>query len=604
MRVAALVKQIPAFEEMELGSDGRLKREGLELELNPYCRRAVSQAVELAATLDGEHRVTFVTLGPPSAEDVLREALAWAIARDVTADGVLVTDAVFAGSDTLATARALAATLHHVGPFDLVLVGRNSVDSDTGQVGPELAELLDVPFLTGVRHLNIDPTTGVVHARCEHDDGWVQAETTLPSVLSTAERLIEPCKVDRAGRDLVPAALLRCVRAEELGQGPWGQAGSPTTVGAVRLHKVTRDRALPSGTLVDRIRTAVDLLDAREALEHESGLGMVSDIVPAARDLRGPAIAVIAEPDRPTGSRELLGAAALLASEIDGHVVAVTFAAEEPGRLGGWGADAVVHFDGALVQDDAARALGDWVVDQQPWAVLGPRTTWGREVASRAAARAGAGLTGDAVGLEIDPERSRLVTWKPAFGGQLVAAVAASSPVQMVTVRVGVLPSRLPRNESLPAVTTLRATARDRVRVLARGRDDELDTLATAHTVVGVGHGVDPAEYDHLASLLELLHAELGATRKVTDGGWLPRARQIGITGRNIAPRLYVSIGASGRFNHMVGVRAAGTVLAINLDPNALVFGMADIGIVADWHEAVPVLVAALAERASTSEEG
>ncbi len=135
------------------------------------------------------------------------------------------------------------------------------------------------------------------------------------------------------------------------------------------------------------------------------------------------------------------------------------------------------------------------------------------------------------------------------------------------------------------------------MRVLARTRDDDLDTLATAHAVVGVGRGVDPSEYDDLAPLLEALRAELGATRKVTDAGWLPRARQIGITGRSIAPRLFVSIGASGKFNHMVGVRAAGTVLAINPDPDALVFGVADIGIAADWHDAVPLLVAALHER-------
>jgi electron transfer flavoprotein alpha subunit len=86
----------------------------------------------------------------------------------------------------------------------------------------------------------------------------------------------------------------------------------------------------------------------------------------------------------------------------------------------------------------------------------------------------------------------------------------------------------------------------------------------------------------------------LGATRKVTDKGWLPRARQIGITGRAIAPRLFVSIGASGKFNHVIGVRAAGTVLAINPDPNALVFDAADVGIVADWHDALPLLVAEL----------
>ena len=192
------------------------------------------------------------------------------------------------------------------------------------------------------------------------------------------------------------------------------------------------------------------------------------------------------------------------------------------------------------------------------------------------------------IGLEVDDARGRLVAWKPAFGSQLVVAVEATSPVQMVTVRIGVLPARLPRDESSPAVSTVTASPRDRVRVLARTRDDDLDTLATAHAVVGVGRGIDPSEYDDLGAPLEVLRAELGATRKVTDAGWLPRARQIGITGRSIAPRLFVSIGASGKFNHMVGVRVAGTVLAINPDPDALVFGVADIGMVADWHDVSP----------------
>jgi electron transfer flavoprotein alpha subunit len=598
VRIFALIKQIPAFEEMEIGANGRLMREGLDLEMNPYCRRAVAQAVDLAVRLDGTHSVTFITLGPPSAEDVLREALAWAIDRDVTAQGVLVSDPAFAGSDTLATARALASAIKHVGPYDLILVGRNSVDADTGQVGPELAELLDLPFLTGVRYLSVEPTTGVVNARCEHDDGWMQAETTLPAVLSTAERLIDGCKVDRPGRDAVPPELLRTVRAEELGAGPWGQAGSPTTVGAVRLHAVTRDCVVLSGSITEQVRGAVESLDVRHALERESVLNPGSDKVPPARAARGPAIAVAVEPDRSLDTRELLGTAARLAADIDGHAVAVTFAPDNPARLGAWGADAIVEVGGALVEDDAAGALSDWVVAAQPWAVLAPSTAWGREVASRAAARASAGLTGDAVDLEVDLDRARLVAWKPAFGGQLVAAVEACSPVQLVTVRVGVLPARVPRDVSSPMVSKIIATARNRVRVLARTRDDDLDTLASAAAVVGVGRGVDPSEYDELSELLEVLDAELGATRKVTDAGSLPRARQIGITGRSIAPRLFVSIGASGKFNHMVGVRAAGTVLAINPDPNALVFGMADIGIVADWQQAVPALVAALRRRA------
>src|SRR5438552_1009705 len=105
---------------MEMDAHGRLRREGIPLEMNPYCRRAVSQAVALAAAAPGGS-VTAVTLGPPAAEEILREAIAWGLDRHTDTTGVLVTDPAFAGSDTLATARALAAALRHEGPFDLVL---------------------------------------------------------------------------------------------------------------------------------------------------------------------------------------------------------------------------------------------------------------------------------------------------------------------------------------------------------------------------------------------------------------------------------------------------------------------------------------------------
>ena len=112
--------------------------------------------------------------------------------------------------------------------------------------------------------------------------------------------------------------------------------------------------------------------------------------------------------------------------------------------------------------------------------------------------------------------------------------------------------------------------------------------------VVGVGSGLTPDDYADLQPLLDVLGAELGATRKVTDRGWQPHARQIGITGRSIAPNLYVAIALSGKFNHMVGVRSAGTILAINPEPSAPVFTTADVGITADWRAAVPALVAEL----------
>jgi electron transfer flavoprotein alpha subunit len=121
-----------------------------------------------------------------------------------------------------------------------------------------------------------------------------------------------------------------------------------------------------------------------------------------------------------------------------------------------------------------------------------------------------------------------------------------------------------------------------------------MDELAAADCVIGVGRGVHPDEYVQLDPLRRILRAELAATRKVTDVGWLPRARQLGITGRSIAPRLYIAVGMSGKFNHLAGVRRSKRILAINSDPDALVFASADVGIVGDWREVVPVLAATL----------
>ena len=180
LRIAVLVKQIPAVEEMQLGQDGRLIRNGTDLEMSAFCRRAVSKAIELAASTRGSS-VTVMTLGPASAEDTLREAIAWGLDRDVDVRGILLTDSEFAGSDTIATALALAGALRREGPFDLVLAGKNSLDADTGQVPPQLAQLLDLPFATGVKQLELEGD--LLRLGCEHDDSWVELDVRLPALL-------------------------------------------------------------------------------------------------------------------------------------------------------------------------------------------------------------------------------------------------------------------------------------------------------------------------------------------------------------------------------------------------------------------------------------
>ena len=565
--------------------------------MNPYCRRAVAHGVTLARETGGS--CTVVTLGPPGAEDVLREAVAWG-----ADEGLHACDPAFAGSDTLATARALAAALRAAGPFDLVLLGRNSIDGETGQVGPELAELLGLPFASGVRRM--EDRGPVWRLELEHDDGTQEVELALPAVLSVAERLCDPCKVDPEGRAAVAPDRLTQVDAGQLGPGPWGDAGSPTVVGATRVLEHARALRVLDGPLDAQVADAVRLLHARGALTARPG-----PAAPPPGDRpnldRGASrvIAVLAEPGRRRVTEELLGAAAGLGSLVGAAVHALCPGKADPAPLAAAGADVVVLLQGThsrgdlvaedVVAEDVAAALTAYMREAAPWAVLAPSTAFGREVAGRAAAATGSGLVGDAVALAT--RDGRLVAAKPAFAGALVADITCRTASQMATVRPGVLPAPPLRPRQVPVLTRT-TEPHGRVRVLADRRDDDVETLARAQVVLGVGTGVTPEEYGSLSPLAAVLGAELAATRKVTDRGWAPRARQVGITGRSIAPRLYVALGLSGKFNHMVGVRAAGTILAVNADRAAPVFEHCDVGIVGDWHDVVPLLQEALRQDA------
>ena len=605
LRVLALAKQIPVFENMKLGRDNRLVRDGLDLHMNDYCRRGVAQGLQVARASGGT--LSVLILGPPSADTVCREAIAFGADA-----GFHVTDPAFAGSDTLATARALAAAVEHLGPFDLILAGRNSVDAETGQVPPQLAELLGLPFACGVRRLRLAGER--LSLLLEHNDEWLDAELELPALLSCAERLIDPCKIkDPVVWAGVDAGRIRAIGADELGPGPWGAAASPTSVGPIWTLKIDRRGEMLAGTLAKQTDRAIAVLNERGALSAAGapdvarGSGLAVDL--PAGGSGGPAVGVLIEPARDRHTRELLGAAARLAAAIGGHVVALGPAAGA--ELGSFGADAVRRITaagpgagatpgdghGGLTEEDIAAAVGDWADGVPPWAILAPSTAWGREVASRMAARLGAGLTGDAVGLSC--EAGRLIADKPAFGGYVVAAIKCSSAVQMATVRAGVLGLPEPRRAPEVPVTEITVTPRGRLRVLRRRRDDDGDQLAHAEVVIGVGVGVDVADYERLRADARKIGAELCATRKVTDVAAMPRARQVGITGHTISPRLYIAIGLSGKFNHTVGVRSSGSIVAINPDPGAPIFDWCDVGFTADWREVfdelIPRLEAALA---------
>ena len=605
MRIAVLVKQIPAPVEFRM-QDGRLVRDGVPLEVNAYCRRANAKAVELAGS-GGE--VVVFTMGPPAAADALREMIACGAHR-----GVHLCDAALAGADTLATAVALAAAIRHEGPFDLVLAGLNSLDSDTGQVPVEVAELLGLPFAAGVRELEV--AGGAFTATLETDDGYCTVTGELPAALSTAERLCAPSK---APPDEYAAVaddrILRLTAADlDVPPGQLGAPGSPTSVGPIRVLSASR-RALRATSVAH----AVDLLEEFGAFSDPPDPPEPED-TGAQEASRASAALLHADADRdhPVAERsvwcfftepgvgaELLGEAAELAAWISGTVTAVTTSANADVNaadtlgLGAAGADRLLVIESASEPSEQADALAAVAARSLPWALLVEGTRSGRVVASIVAARCGWGLTGDAVGLEVSPD-GRLVAWKPAFGGRLQVPILSRSPVQMATIRPGVLALRPPRDGATdPTAEVLPAPAPARIRTLMVERDDaDTGELRRARAVVAVGVGVEPDGYPMIDELRAALgDAALGATRRVTDQGWVPRSRQIGVTGHAVSPRLLVAVGSSGRFNHTVGIRNAGVLMAVNSNPDAEIFDQVDIGLVGEWQTVVPELTAELQAR-------
>lgn len=579
MKVAALVKQIPAVESLRLDDNGRLIRAGLALEMNAYCRRAVSLAIMLSRKTAG--CCTVLTLAPESGEEVIREALA--AGAD---DGILISDPAFAGSDTLATARALAAALRKIDPVDVIVCGLNSVDADTGQVGPQVAQLLDMPFVANVTSVApLEDGELQVESRC--DNGSMVARVRLPAVLSVAERSVSPIRVDPAAKRAVAHERIRRLRACDLGTGPWGQAGSPTRVGAIRRADVKRRQHILLGPLEQQASDAARLLIEYGAFAAPHGENMPSladDVYRRGSQIR---IAAILEPKRGQLSHELCTAAAILAEQMGATTVGFGLEGMEKWPIGSWGIDHAMALAGAPVEEDIAAALARWATDNEPRLIIAPGTLWGREIAARVAASLGAGLIGDAVELETDG--SRIVAWKPALGGRQLAQITSSSRIQMVTLRPGVIEPYRPRSNTA-RFTIVNVPSRRRLRIVDRTYDDDADVLFSAPIILGVGTGVHKEEYRRLAPLIDMLDAPLACTRKVADHGWLPRSRQVGLTGHHVAPRLYVAIGLRGGFNHTIGVRRSHVVFAINSDAAAPIFEDADIGIVGDWRDAVPLL--------------
>jgi len=269
------------------------------------------------------------------------------------------------------------------------------------------------------------------------------------------------------------------------------------------------------------------------------------------------------------------------------------------------GADAIVRFENKLLwpysTDAYTTVVSAMVAAKKPSVFLLGATPNGRDLAPRVGARLKLGLTADCTRLEINDEK-QLVQTRPAFGGNIMASIITPfSRPQMATVRPNVFkvgqpdPGRRGPIEDF-AVTLRRGVVRTRILAVERlaGQGGGIDT---AKVIVAGGHGLKSA--DGLAMLRELadeLGGALAGSRAIVEAGWIPHTLQVGQSGITVSPDLYIAVGISGAVQHVVGMSGAGTIIAINNDPEAPIFKVADVGIVGDAFEVVPALLKEIRE--------
>ncbi|MGA3084808.1 MAG: electron transfer flavoprotein subunit alpha/FixB family protein [Thermodesulfobacteriota bacterium] len=272
------------------------------------------------------------------------------------------------------------------------------------------------------------------------------------------------------------------------------------------------------------------------------------------------------------------------------------------------GADKVYVVDHPALEhfrvDPFSSILKALVEEYKPEILIASATTMGRTIMPVMAVKLDAGLTADCTGLNIDLEQRLLIQTRPAVGGNIMATI--KTPVlrpQMSTVRPK-SKRPLPIDDSRKGEIIVKEFGGDflnsRVKRLAFIKEEAIGApIQDAEHIVAFGKGLkDGKHVELMKELAGIFDGSLGASRTATDLGWISYSHQVGLSGKTVCPRLYIAVGISGAVQHLAGMSSAETIVAINSDPEANIFGVADYGIVGDLFEVIPLLIKKLKEKA------
>jgi len=302
-------------------------------------------------------------------------------------------------------------------------------------------------------------------------------------------------------------------------------------------------------------------------------------------------------------SLELLGKAQVLAETLNQEISALLLGyrvSDLSKTLIKYGADNVYLVEHKALANYRTlaytKAVEELVREYKPNIFLIGATHIGRDLAPRVSRRVGVGLTADCTDLTIDPDEGILLQTRPAFGGNVMATIANRySRPQMSTVRPGVMEA-LPKpdkkgNMIKHKVSLLEKEIGTKILEVVKEKKKGVD-ITKAKVIVAGGRGVgDDKGFKKLQKLAAILGGEVAGTRIVVEKGWIPSENQVGQTGKSVRPEIYIACGVSGAIQHRAGMMNSRYIIAINTDPRAAIFQVADWGIVGDLHEVVPEMI-------------
>ncbi len=551
MKIMVLVKQIPDVNAIKFDEKTkRIIRTGVKLLFNSYDKKAVEAAVRLSEKYKCETYV--VSMGPVDASDILNDSMKMGINH-----AILLNDRNFAGADTYVTSRILSSLIMHINP-DIVLSGKSSLDGETSQVPPETAEMAGYNFVSNVSSIEIMENSVIVSR--DEDGGLRKLEVSLPAFFSVSE------KINRA-RQIDPYAKVENITIYDSEFTTWKGSDSPTEV---------IDTFSMNGTRNNKLITFQEFLqimnESRKPVQEEEHLTLGD---PATEEIF---LGLVV--DDPRISLEISSKIA----EIGGHRI-IIIGNIAPSRLAGMACHKYIFLENS---DNVSFSeyVENFIRKNKVSHVLAPSNLNGRDISSHIAASLGLGLTADCVDIKF--ENGKMIQYKPSFGGGIIAVIKSKTVPDMATVRKGMF--KIKFTSKSYEVQNVKLEKSKYFQELEAIPIDNRMHMLDSPVIFGIGTGVHINDIPAILEIAGKINASVGATRRVVDMERIPRQFQIGITGTSISPELYIAVGLSGADNHIVGIRYADKIIAVNSDPEANIFKHSDFGMVMDSHEFIEKL--------------